>query len=168
VSLLECKGLTRRFGALIAVDNVYMAVEKGEIRAVIGPNGAGKSTLFNLINGVLKPSAGSAIFAGERISGLPVYRVVQKGISRTFQLTHLFAHLTARENVRIAAQARLDGRWRPLGGASVEKESRKRADAALERLRLGGDRGEPAFARRPAAAGDRHGTGAGTETSDAG
>jgi branched-chain amino acid transport system ATP-binding protein len=134
--LLECRGLTRRFGALVAVDNVDMRVEPGEIRAVIGPNGAGKSTLFNLITSTLKPSAGEVIFAGETITGLPVHAVAQKGIARTFQLCHVFPALTARENVRIAAQARDPQRWRCLGGGSVLKTSGDTADEALARLRL--------------------------------
>ena len=106
--LLECKGLVRRFGALVAVDAVDMSLAAGKIRAVIGPNGAGKSTVFNLITSVLKPTAGEVIFAGENITGLPVHVVAQKGIARTFQLCHIFPALTARENVRIAAKARDD------------------------------------------------------------
>src|SRR5262245_42941886 len=102
--LLECKGLTRRFGALVAVDSVDMTIEPGETRAVIGPTGAGKSTRFNLITGTLKPTAGAVRFAGEAITGLPVHATAQKGIARTFQLCHIFPALTARENVRIAAQ----------------------------------------------------------------
>jgi branched-chain amino acid transport system ATP-binding protein len=136
VPLLECRGLTCRFGALIAVDNVDMEVEAGEIRAVIGPNGAGKSTLFNLITGVLHSTSGETFFASERITGLPVYRVVQKGIARTFQLTHLFPNLTARENVQIAAQAQHADRWRPLAGSHVFAASRRIADDALEQMRL--------------------------------
>jgi len=122
--LLECKGLTRRFGALIAVDALDMQLEPGEIRAVIGPNGAGKSTLFNLITSVLKPHAGEVVFAGENITGFPVYRVARKGIARTFQRCHIFPALSARENVRLAAQAR-DARR----AAAI-------ADEALEHLRL--------------------------------
>jgi branched-chain amino acid transport system ATP-binding protein len=136
VPLLECRGLTRSFGGLIAVDNVNMAIEAGEIRAVIGPNGAGKSTLFNIITGVLPVSDGQTVFAGEMITGLPVYRVVQKGIARTFQLTHLFPDLTAHENVRIAAQAQHVDRWRPLAGGHVLAASRRVADEALEQMRL--------------------------------
>jgi branched-chain amino acid transport system ATP-binding protein len=136
VPLLECKGVTRRFGALVAVDNVDMTVAPGEIRAIIGPNGAGKSTLFNLITGMLRPNAGEVVFAGESISGMPVHQVAQKGIARTFQLCHVFPALTARENVRIAGQARDDRRWLPLGGGSVLRRSADVADEALERLRL--------------------------------
>jgi len=128
--------LVRRFGALVAVDAVDLTVEPGEIRAVIGPNGAGKSTVFNLITSVLKPSAGEIFFAGENITGMPVYEVAQKGIARTFQLCHIFPALSARENVRIAAQARDQQRWRLLGGGSVLERSAAVADEAIERMRL--------------------------------
>ena len=134
--LLECRGLMRRFGALVAVDAVDMTVEGGEIRAVIGPNGAGKSTLFNLIMNVIRPSAGQVIFDGQDITGLPVHEVAQRGIARTFQLCHVFPALSARENVRIAAQARARGRWRVLGGGAVLSRSAGAADEALERLGL--------------------------------
>jgi branched-chain amino acid transport system ATP-binding protein len=134
--LLELHGLTRRFGALLAVDEVDLRVETGEIRAIIGPNGAGKSTLFNLITSVIKPSAGRVRFANEDITGLPVQEVAQKGIARTFQLCHLFPALTACENVRIAAQARDQGRWRFLGGDAVLRRSAEQANAALQRLGL--------------------------------
>jgi branched-chain amino acid transport system ATP-binding protein len=136
VPLLECKGLVRRFGALVAVDHVDLSVEPGEIRAVIGPNGAGKSTVFNLITSVLEPTTGQVVFAGENITGMPVYQVAQKGIARTFQLCHVFPALTARENVRIAAQARDKARWRLLGGGSVLGRSTAVADEAIERMRL--------------------------------
>jgi branched-chain amino acid transport system ATP-binding protein len=136
VPLLECAGLTKRFGALAAVEHVDLAVEKGEIRAVIGPNGAGKSTLFNCITGTLRPTAGRVRFAGEDITGLPVHEAAQRGISRTFQLCHVFPGLTARENVRLAAQAREPGRWRFLGGGAVLRNSAATTDEALARLRL--------------------------------
>ena len=134
--LLECRGLSRRFGGLIAVDAVDLSIEPGEVRAVIGPNGAGKSTLFNVITGVLPPSDGEIYFAGERITGLPVHRVIQKGVARTFQLTHLFPALSARENVRIAAQARHADRWRPLAGGTLFAATTAAADAALELMHL--------------------------------
>ena len=134
--LLECRGLTRRFGALVAVDGFDLTVEPGEIRAVIGPNGAGKSTVFNLITSVLKPSAGQVVFAGEDVTGMPVHEVAQKGIARTFQLCHIFPALTVRENVRIAAQARDGRRWQFLGGGRVLNRSASAADEAIARMRL--------------------------------
>ena len=134
--LLECRGLTRRFGALVAVDGFDLTVEPGEIRAVIGPNGAGKSTVFNLITSVLRPSAGQVIFAGEDVTGMPVHEVAQKGIARTFQLCHIFPALTVRENVRMAAQAREGRRWQFLGGGGVLSRSATAADEAMARMRL--------------------------------
>jgi branched-chain amino acid transport system ATP-binding protein len=134
--LLECRGLTRNFGALIAVDAVDLSVEPGEIRAVIGPNGAGKSTFFNLINGMLRPTAGSVWFDGKDITGLAAHRIARHGISRTFQLTHLMPELTARENVRLAALASSPGRWRIVGGADILEHAGEAADRAMERLRL--------------------------------
>jgi len=144
MKLLECRGLTRRFGALLAVDAVDLAIEPGEIRAVIGPNGAGKSTLFNLITGTLKPTAGRVRFADEDVTGLPVHDVAQRGVARTFQLCHVFPLLSVRENVRLAAQARDARRWRPLGGGALIDRSRALADEALERLRLTGFAALPA------------------------
>jgi branched-chain amino acid transport system ATP-binding protein len=136
MALLELAGLTRRFGGLIAVDNVALQVEPGEVRAVIGPNGAGKSTLFNLITGVLQPTTGEVRFAGERLTGLPAHQICQRGISRTFQITALFPEMTARENAQLAAQARHPQRWRPVGGKPVFAAAAHAGDAALERLGL--------------------------------
>ena len=138
MALLELDGVTRRFGALVAVDHVDMRVEEGEVRAVIGPNGAGKTTLFNLITGAVKPSEGSVRFAGEPITGLPSHEICHRGLSRTFQLTSLFPGMSARENVRLAAQARNPRRWQPFGGAAIFSEAQDRADAALGQLGLTG------------------------------
>lgn len=136
MAFLELDGLTRRFGGIVAVDDVTMRVEAGEVRAVIGPNGAGKSTLFNLITGVLKPTAGAVRYDGEVLTGLPPQRVCQRGISRTFQLTALFPEMTARENARLAAQARHGRRWQPYGGGAVFGHAQRLGDAALDRLGL--------------------------------
>ena len=136
MALLELDGLTRRFGGIIAVDSVSMRVEMGEVRAVIGPNGAGKSTLFNLITGVVPPSDGGVRFDNESLTGLSPYSICQRGISRTFQITSLFPEMTARENARLAAQARHARRWQPYGGGEVFGDAGRRGDAALERLGL--------------------------------
>ncbi len=105
MNLLETKGLTKRFGGLTAVDNVNFQVAKGELRAVIGPNGAGKTTFFNLIAGRLPPTQGKIWFKGEDITHIPPYRVPQKGIGRSYQITNIFPKLPVFENVRLAAQA---------------------------------------------------------------
>jgi branched-chain amino acid transport system ATP-binding protein len=144
VALLELNELSRRFGGLVAVDRVNMRVEQGEVRAVIGPNGAGKSTLFNLITGVLRPTQGTVRFAGESLTGLTVPRICQRGIARTFQLTALFREMTARDNVRLAAQAREHRHWQFLGGGAVFRSAGQRAEAALKQLGLSGIADRPA------------------------
>lgn len=103
--ILRTDGLTRRFGSLTAVDDVSLSVPRGEFRSVIGPNGAGKTTLFNLLTGVMSPTAGAVHFAGEDVTHLAPHERVRRGIGRSFQLTTVFGGLTVRENVRLAAQA---------------------------------------------------------------
>lgn len=136
MALLELDGLTKRYGGLTAVNDVTMRVEAGEVRAVIGPNGAGKTSLFHLITGVVPATSGDVRFDGRVLSRLSSYQRCQAGLSRTFQLTSLFPEMTARENCRVAAQARLPRRWQPYGGAVVFGEASKRGDEALERLGL--------------------------------
>ena len=142
--LIEVDSLTKRYGALVAVDNVGMQVAVGEVRAVIGPNGAGKTTLFHLITGVVKPTAGRVRFAGSDITGLPAHRICQRGLSRTFQLTSLFPEMSARANAALAAQARNRRRWQPFGGAGVFAQARSAGDAALEQLGLSDVASRPA------------------------
>ena len=101
--LLETKGLSRGFGGLQAVARVDFRLEKGEVRAVIGPNGAGKTTFVSLVSGRLQPSEGRVLFEGEDITGLPAFRRVRRGIAYTFQITSIYANLTAEENVALAA-----------------------------------------------------------------
>ena len=106
-ALLETEGLGRRFGGLSAVEDVSIAVEPGEIRAVIGPNGAGKTTLVGMICGRLRPSAGTVRFEGRDITAMPSWRRVAAGIVYTFQVTSIYGALTVRENIALAAQRRL-------------------------------------------------------------
>jgi branched-chain amino acid transport system ATP-binding protein len=100
--VLETRGLSKSFGGVRAVSSVDLAMPKGEIRALIGPNGAGKTTFFNMLTGQLRADAGSVLFKGERLSGLPPYAVWRRGVSRTFQITATFATLSALDNVRVA------------------------------------------------------------------
>jgi branched-chain amino acid transport system ATP-binding protein len=136
MALLQLQGLTKRYGGIVAVDNVTMSVEPGEVRAVIGPNGAGKTSLFHLITGVVKATEGDVMFDGQSVTAMPIFGRCQLGMSRTFQITALFPEMSARENTRLAAQARDKQRWRPLGGGAVFAEASRRGDAALERLGL--------------------------------
>ena len=136
MALLELDGLTKRYGGLVAVNQVTMRVEAGEVRAVIGPNGAGKTSLFHLITGVVRSTDGQVRFDGKTMTGLSSYKICQAGMSRTFQLTALFPEMTTRENTRLSAQARLARRWQPYGGGAVFAEAARRGDEALERLGL--------------------------------
>src|SRR3989454_7993771 len=104
--MLRTERLCMRFGGLNALNNVDVAIHTGEIRAIIGPNGAGKSTLFNCITGVLRPTSGRILFAGEDITGLPPHRISRKAIARSYQITNIMPGATVLENVRIAAQSR--------------------------------------------------------------
>ena len=110
MSLLELKGVTKRFGGLQAVGNMSFSVEKGQIFGLIGPNGAGKTTLFNLINGYFPPSAGQILFKGERIDGLRPFRICRRGLARTFQVVKPLARLSVLENVMASAFCRTDHR----------------------------------------------------------
>jgi branched-chain amino acid transport system ATP-binding protein len=99
--LLEAREVTIRFGGLVAVNNVDLDIETGEILAIIGPNGAGKTTFFNLLTGIYAPTAGTIHFKGEPIHDLKPHERVKKGISRTFQNIRLFKNLTVLENVLV-------------------------------------------------------------------
>jgi branched-chain amino acid transport system ATP-binding protein len=102
---LRTDGLTKQFSGFTAVDAVDLRVERGEFRSVIGPNGAGKTTLFNLISGAITPTAGSITLLGADVTDAPPTARVARGLARSFQLTTVFAGLSVRENVRLAAQA---------------------------------------------------------------
>ncbi len=104
--VLETRNLRKEFDGLVAVADVSLQVAEGELHAIIGPNGAGKTTLFNLISGVLPPTAGRVFLRGQDITGLPPHQITRRGIGRSFQITNLFPNLTVLESVRLAAQAR--------------------------------------------------------------
>jgi ABC-type branched-subunit amino acid transport system ATPase component len=103
---LEARGLVRRFGGLIATDNVSFAVQPGARQALIGPNGAGKTTLINLLTGVVRPSEGTVMLEGEDVTALSSSRRVRRGLSRTFQINQLFPDLTPAESVGLAISER--------------------------------------------------------------
>jgi len=111
VSLLEVRGVTKRFGSLVALNGVDFSLTEGEILGIIGPNGAGKSTLFNLIAGLETPTTGVVNYRGRSIAGLNADAVCRLGIAKTFQIPQLFPKLTVAENVLVAA---LYGRGRAL------------------------------------------------------
>jgi len=104
--MLRVEHLTKRFGGLIAVNDVTFDVARGQVVSIVGPNGAGKTTLFNLITGIAKPDAGDVTFDGRDITGFEPHLLAQMGIGRTFHNIRLFSHLNALENVMIGRVAR--------------------------------------------------------------
>ena len=138
MTILETEGLTKRFGSLVAVDEVDFAVEEDQIAAVIGPNGAGKSTLFNLISGLMAPTAGTITFQGEDITGRSPAQIARLGIGRSFQIVDVFEGLTVRENVRIAAQALDDGQGAVWRSADALDAPLAAADSILTDVGLAG------------------------------
>jgi branched-chain amino acid transport system ATP-binding protein len=142
MSLLRVQDLTKRFGGLIAVNDVSFDVEEGEIVSIIGPNGAGKSTLFKLIASFLPPTSGRVLYNGEEISGLKPHIVARKGIVRTFQETTVFKEMTALENVVIAHHLRLKAGllgvyFAAPAARADERAFRDSAAAILDYLGLG-------------------------------
>ncbi|MGH8751663.1 MAG: ABC transporter ATP-binding protein, partial [Burkholderiales bacterium] len=106
MSLLEARHITKRFGGLLALDEVSLAVENGEIYGLIGPNGAGKTTLFNVLTGLYTPDSGEFFFNGQKLSGAKPHAVAEQGIARTFQNIRLFANMSAQENVMVGRHVR--------------------------------------------------------------
>ncbi len=116
MNLLTIENVSQHFGSLVAVNNVSLAVEPGELRAVIGPNGAGKTTFFNLISGFFAPTSGRIVFDGQDITALAPHKRVALGMARTFQITEIFPELTVRENLRIPVEIAMGLRLRPWLG----------------------------------------------------
>jgi branched-chain amino acid transport system ATP-binding protein len=135
MSLLRVENVSKSFGSLVAVDNVSMMVEQGELRAVIGPNGAGKTTFFNLISGFLTQSSGHIFFEGDDISNLLPARRVWRGIARTFQITEVFPELSVRQNLQIAVEVASGYRLRVWQTPDAGGEVRARV---VDLLDLGG------------------------------
>ncbi len=106
MAYLETKNLCKYFGGLKAVDQVNFQVEEGQLKSIIGPNGAGKTTLFNLLSGLYIPTDGKILFQGRDLTDKKMNQISQLGVTKTFQITHIFPRLTVFENVRISAQSR--------------------------------------------------------------
>ena len=136
--VLETKELTRRFGGLVAVNNISFSVKKGEIFGLIGPNGAGKTTLFNLITGLIPLSTGELVYQGKEISQCKAYQIAALGIARTFQNIRLFGQLSALDNIIIGRHLHIRNNMimgilgLPIAAMEEEKSRRK----ALELLEL--------------------------------
>jgi branched-chain amino acid transport system ATP-binding protein len=124
MALLEIRNVTRRFGGIVAIDDVSLDVEQGQIVGLIGPNGAGKTTLFNVVTRLYKPDSGTVSLAGKTLLRTPPHRVIRRGIARTFQNVELFRTMTVLDNVLVGAHTRT----RPFRSGAV----RARAHEVLE------------------------------------
>jgi branched-chain amino acid transport system ATP-binding protein len=128
MALLAIEDVSRRFGGIVALADVSLALEQGQIVGLIGPNGAGKTTLFNLVTRLYRPNSGRILFEGKDLTRTPAYRIARIGIARTFQNVVLFQNMTVLENVLVGAHSRL----RPFS----ERRGRKQAQQVLEYLEL--------------------------------
>jgi branched-chain amino acid transport system ATP-binding protein len=131
VSLLQVKNVSKHFGSLVAVNDISMTVEPGELRAIIGPNGAGKTTFFNLITGFFTPTKGSITFDGRDVTDLLPARRVWCGMARTFQVTEIFPELSVGENIRIPVEVAAGLRLRPWLSRADEAKIHERVAELL-------------------------------------
>jgi branched-chain amino acid transport system ATP-binding protein len=134
--LLQIEGLTKRFGGIVASDDVTLSIPPGELHAIIGPNGAGKTTLVGQLTGELSAQSGTIRFGGQDITTLPAYRRSLLGLGRSFQITSLFLDFTALDNVALAVQAHAGHSFHFWRDARREPGLREPARAALERAGL--------------------------------
>ncbi|SMF13807.1 amino acid/amide ABC transporter ATP-binding protein 1, HAAT family [Tistlia consotensis] len=141
MSLLKVEQVSRRFGSLVAVDQVSMTVEPGEFRAVIGPNGAGKTTFFNLISGFLLPTSGRILFDDQDVTAVKPANRVKLGMARTFQVTEIFPELSVRENLRIPVEVAAGHRLKPWQSRADARAMDERVDELLQRSGLTGKAG---------------------------
>jgi len=128
VPLLQLRNVTRRFGGVVALDDVSLDVRQGEIAGLIGPNGAGKTTAFNVITRLYRPDSGDVVFDGESLLRTPPHKIVRRGIARTFQNVELFLSMSVLDNVLVGAHTRTG----PFG----ERRARKAAHEALDYVGL--------------------------------
>ncbi len=137
-ALLHIEGLSKRFGGVVASDNIALDVLAGELHAIIGPNGAGKTTLISQLAGELTPDSGRIQFAGVDITQSPAWQRSMLGLARSFQITSLFPEFTVLDNVILAVQAHAGHSFRFWRNARSEPELREPARAALARVGMAG------------------------------
>ena len=133
--ILALDHVTKRFGGLVAVDDVSFDVARGQVFALIGPNGAGKTTLFNGITGIFPPTEGRVVFNGADIAGAPPHRTAELGIARTFQNIRLFEYMTALDNIRVGRHCRTHAKlWDSLFKTKAERAEEEAITARAREL----------------------------------
>ena len=136
MTLFSIQGLTKRFGALVATNNVTLDIPREGILSIIGPNGAGKTTFFNLLTGFLKPDEGKIIYNGQDVTGKKPHQIIKYGISRSFQIVSLFEEMTVLDNVRVGVQRNLGFMNRMFLNYKCADEVTKRSMEILEEVGL--------------------------------
>ena len=136
MALLEVRNITRRFGGIVALDDVSFDVEDGQVAGLIGPNGAGKTTVFNVITRLYRPDGGQVVFDGVNLLRTPAHKIVRRGIARTFQNVELFPGMSVLDNVLVGTHART--------GWFADRRARRLAQEALDEVGAADVAGRPA------------------------
>ena len=144
MALLEARGLHKRFGDHVVLEDISLAFPEGRLIGIMGPNGAGKTTCFNVLTGGVRPDRGRVVFGGEDITGLPPYAIARRGVARSFQLMNVFDEYSALENVLLAAPAVRTRSFNMVHDLRRDTGARDRAATVLARVGLGGKERMPA------------------------
>jgi branched-chain amino acid transport system ATP-binding protein len=140
-TIIELRGVSRRFGGFLAVNDCSLSVTAGSVTGLIGPNGAGKATLFNMVAGNLVPTSGTILLDGEDVTGLAAHELFSRGLLRTFQIAHEFSHMTVTENLmmvpaRQSGESLMEAWFRPARVAGEEAAIRRKAEEVLDFLKI--------------------------------
>ena len=144
MALLEARGLHKRFGDHVVLEDISLAFPEGRLSGIMGPNGAGKTTCFNVLTGGVRPDRGSVVLGGEDITGLPPYAIARRGVARSFQLMNVFDEYSALENVLLAAPAVRTRSFNMVHDLRRDTGAQDRAATVLARVGLGGKERMPA------------------------
>ena len=144
MNILETKAICHDFSGLQVLMDVNLDVKEGERHAIIGPNGAGKTTLFNVITGTYYPSEGDVFFKGRKVTGFKPYKMVRRGMGRSFQITSTFSRLTAFQNIRMGILSKRDIRFNMLRMLDKMQDVTAETEEVLKRINLDGERDIPA------------------------
>jgi len=138
MEIIKTENLTKRFGGLVAVNQVNLSTEKNRLTSIIGPNGAGKTTVFNLLTGLIKTDSGKIFFNGTEITHYPSHRIVREGLARSFQLTNIFLELSLFENIRIAVQSEKGHGFEMLSSTHSLRQVNERTSEIIKAIGLEG------------------------------
>jgi branched-chain amino acid transport system ATP-binding protein len=156
-NILSASGMTKRFGGLVAVDNLDFSIPRGSIASIIGPNGAGKTTFFNCITGFYKIDEGELLFDNQRLNGKTADQITRSGIARTFQNIRLFSNMTVIENIMVGQEAHLKSSWLGaiFGTPATQRENRESEEEGRRLLRFVGLQGKGDFIAKNLPYGDQ-------------